>query len=103
MQLINTFDISIFFLCVVYIYNTCDSAVNLKDKKNITITNAFQISLDDSNCKTNRIWTFIDFSIENNEKDPQRTDSENVRILRYKYIFVKVYAPNMSECWKVLR
>ena len=28
----------------------------LKDKKGITITNAFQKSLDESNCKPNKIW-----------------------------------------------
>ena len=28
----------------------------LKDKKGITITNAFQKFLDESNCKPNKIW-----------------------------------------------
>ena len=30
--------------------------VPLKDKKGITITNAFQKMLDDSNCKRNKLW-----------------------------------------------
>ena len=28
----------------------------MKDKKGITITNAFQKTLDESNCKPNKIW-----------------------------------------------
>ena len=30
--------------------------IALKDKKGITITNAFQKILDESNCKPNKIW-----------------------------------------------
>ena len=32
------------------------SFIPLKDKKGITITNAFKKILDDSNCKPNKIW-----------------------------------------------
>ena len=33
-----------------------DPFENLKDKKGITITNAFQEKLDQSKCKPNNIW-----------------------------------------------
>ena len=42
-----------FFLCVIDIYAW---VVPLKGKKGITITNAFQNVLDESNCKPNEIW-----------------------------------------------
>ena len=39
-------------LCAIDIY----SKYPLKDKKGITITNAFHKILDESNCKRNKIW-----------------------------------------------
>ena len=45
-----------FLLCVIDIFSKYAWLVPLKDKKVITITNAFQKILDDSNRKPNKIW-----------------------------------------------
>ena len=47
----------IFILWVIDIYSKYIWAISLKDKKGITITNAFQKILDESNRKPNKIWT----------------------------------------------
>ena len=57
MQLISKFNEgSRFLLCVIDIYRKYGWIIPLKDKKGITITNAFQKILNDSKCKPNRIW-----------------------------------------------
>ena len=57
MQLISTFDKGFrFLLCVIDIFSKYAWVVPLKDKKGITITNAFQNILDGSNRKPNKIW-----------------------------------------------
>ena len=57
MQLINKFNKgSQFLLCVIDFYIKYTWVILLKDKKGITITNAFQKFLDKSNCKQNKIW-----------------------------------------------
>ena len=43
-------------MCVIDIYSKYVWAIPLKDKKGITITNAFQKILDGSNQKLNKIW-----------------------------------------------
>ena len=49
MQLLNKFNKGIrFLLCVIDIYNKYAYIIPLKDKKFITITNAFQKMLDES-------------------------------------------------------
>ena len=45
-----------FLLCVIDIYDKSAWVVPLKDKKEITITNAFQRTLDESKRKPNKIW-----------------------------------------------
>ena len=63
MQLISKFNKGIcFLLCVIEILCKCARVIPLKDKKGITITNAFQKILDKSNCKPNKIW--LDKGIE---------------------------------------
>ena len=53
MQLISKFNKGIrFLLCVIDIF----SKYPLKEKKAITITNAFEKILEESNRKTNKIW-----------------------------------------------
>ena len=57
MQLLSKFNKAIRFL--LYVVNICskyDWVIPLKDKKAITITNAFQKILDESGCKRNKIW-----------------------------------------------
>ena len=57
MQLISKFTKGFrFLLCVIDIFSKYVWVVPLKDKKVITITNAFQKILDDSNRKPNKIW-----------------------------------------------
>ena len=55
MQLINKFDIGThFLLCVINIFSKYAWVIPLKEKKGITITNAFQKILDESNGKPNK-------------------------------------------------
>ena len=45
-----------FLLCVIEIYSKYALVISLKDKKGITITNAFQKTLHKSNRKPNKMW-----------------------------------------------
>ena len=57
MQLISTFNKQFrFLLCVIDIFSKYAWVVPLKDKKGVSIVNAFQKILDDSNRKPNKIW-----------------------------------------------
>ena len=57
MLLIWKFDKGILFLLtVIYIFSKCTSIFPLKDKKGITITNAFENFLKESSRKPNKIW-----------------------------------------------
>ena len=57
MQLISKFNKGFrFLICVIDIYSKYAWVISLKDKKGITITNAFQKLLDEFNCKPSKIW-----------------------------------------------
>ena len=57
MQLISKFNKRIrFLLCVIDIYSKYAWVTPLKDKKGITIANAFQRILNESKRKPNKIW-----------------------------------------------
>ena len=57
MQLISKFNKGFrFLLCVIDIFSKYASVVPLKDKKGVSIVNAFQKILDDSKRKPNKIW-----------------------------------------------
>ena len=57
MQLIIKFNIEFrFLLCVIDIFSKCAWVVPLKDKKSVSIVNAFQKILDKSGRKPNKIW-----------------------------------------------
>ena len=57
MQLISKFNKGFrFLLCIIDIYSKYAWVIPLKDKKGITITNAFQKTLDESNRTPNKIW-----------------------------------------------
>ena len=57
MQLISTFNTGFrFLLCVIDIFSKHAWVTSLKDKKGITITNAFKKNLKESNRKSNKIW-----------------------------------------------
>ena len=57
MQLISNFDKGFrFFLCAIDIFSKYAWVIPLKVSKVITITNAFQIILDESTRKPNKLW-----------------------------------------------
>ena len=57
MQLISKFNKEfLFLLCVIDIFSKYAWVVPLKEKKGVSIVNAFQKILDDSNRKPNKIW-----------------------------------------------
>ena len=57
MQLISKFNKGFrFLLCVIDIVSKYAWVFPLKDKKGITITNAFQKILEESNRKPNKMW-----------------------------------------------
>ena len=57
MQLLSEFNPGITFLVyVIDIYNKYARVIPLKDKKGVTIVNAFQSILIDSKRKPNKIW-----------------------------------------------
>ena len=57
MQLISKFNKRFtFLLCVVDIYRKYAWVISIKDRRWIAITNAFQKTLDETNCKPNKIW-----------------------------------------------
>ena len=57
MQLISKFNKGIrFLLCLINLFIKYAWVVLLKDKKGVTITNEFQIILNDSKRKPNKIW-----------------------------------------------
>ena len=56
MQLINKYNKGMgILLCVIDTFSKYTCVVPLKDKKCITVTNAFKNILDESNCKPNKI------------------------------------------------
>ena len=57
MQLISKFNNGFrLLLCVIDIFCKCAWVVTLKDKKDVSIVNAFQSILKKSNRKPNKIW-----------------------------------------------
>ena len=57
MQLICKFNKGLrFLLCFIDIYSKYACVIPLKDKKEITVANAFQKFLDESICKPNKLW-----------------------------------------------
>ena len=55
-----------FLVCVIDIFSKYAWVVPLKDKKGITITNAFPKILDGSNRKPNKIWVDKESEFYNN-------------------------------------
>ena len=56
MQLISKFNKEIVFVIIIVIFSKYTRVISLKDEKSITITNAFQKNLKESNRKPNKIW-----------------------------------------------
>ena len=67
MQLISKFNRGFrFLLCFIDIFSKYAWVVPLKDKKGVSIVNAFQKILDDSNRKPNKIWVDKESEFYNN-------------------------------------
>ena len=57
MQLISKYKRRIkYLLCVIHMFTKYAWVVSLKDKKGVTVVNAFQNILDNSKRKPNKIW-----------------------------------------------
>ena len=67
MQLISKFNKGFRFLfCVIDIFSKYAWVVPLKDKKGVSIVDAFQKILDDSNRKPKKIWVDEESELYNN-------------------------------------
>ena len=67
MQLIRKFNKGIrFLLCVIYIYSKYTWVAPFKDKKGVTVINAFQNVLDKSDLKPSKIWVDKESEFYNN-------------------------------------
>ena len=85
----------IFLLCFIYIYSKYAWVIPLKDKKIVTITNAFQKILDESNRKPNKICVnkgseFYNRSmrwwIERNDTEMYSTPNEGKSAIAERFI-----------------
>ena len=101
-------------MCVIDIYSKYAWVVPLKDKKDVTIVNAFQKILDDPKIKPNKIWVdkgskFYNRStkswLEKNDIEMYSTYNEGkavfagryIRILKYK-IYKHMTAVSKNVC-----
>ena len=85
-----------YLLCAIDLYSKYAFVIPLKNKKGISIVNAFKhstIKLKPIDVKNNK-KVYID---EHNEKDSRFKVGDRVRISRYKNIFAKGYTPNWSK------
>ena len=96
MQLINKFNKGFtFLLCVIDTYRKYAWVIPLKDEKGITITNAFQKILDESNCKPNKIWIdkgsefynrSMKSSLENDDVEMYSTHNERKSVVAERFM-----------------
>ena len=96
MQLISKFNKRFrFLLCVIDIFSKYAWVIRLKDKKDITIANAFQKILSESKRKLNKIWVdkgskFYDRSVkswlEKNGKDIYSTHNEGKSVIAERFM-----------------
>ena len=96
MQLISKFNKGFrFLLCVIDIYSKCAWVVPLKDKKDVSIANAFQSILKKSNRKPNKIWTDKDSEfynrsmkswLEKNDIEMYSTHNEGKSVVAERFI-----------------
>ena len=96
MQLISKFNKGFrFLLCVIDIYSKYAWVVPLKDKKGVSIVNAFQSILNKSNRKPNEIWVdkgsgFYNKSmklwLEKNDIEMYSTHNEGKSVVAERFI-----------------
>ena len=84
-----------FLLCVIDVYSKYAWVIPLKDKKGITITNAFKKIVKESNRKPNKIWVdkgseFYNRSmkswLEKNDTEMYSTHNEGKSVIAERYI-----------------
>ena len=82
-------------MCVIDIYGKYVWVIPLKDKKGVTIVNAFQKILDDSKIKPNKIWVgkgsgfynrLMKSWLEKNDIEMYSTDNEGKSVDAEKFI-----------------
>ena len=96
MQLISKFNKGFrFLLCVIDTFSKYAWVVPLKDKKGVSIANAFQKFLDDSKKKPNKIWVdkgseFYDRSVKSwleiNDIEMYSTHNEGKSVVVERFI-----------------
>ena len=81
-------------LCVIDIYSKYVWVLPLKDKKSITITNAFQRILDESGRKPNKTWVDKDSEfyhrlikswLEDNDTEMYSTHNEGISVVAERF------------------
>ena len=104
MQLISKFNKLLrFLLCVIDIYSKYAQVISLKDKKRITINNAFQKLLDESNHQPNKTWVdkgnefynrSLKLCLQNNDTETFLTHNERKSVTAERFIGtlkIKIY------------
>ena len=96
MQLLSKFNKEFrFLLCVIDIFSKYAWVIPLKDKKGISIVNAFQIILKESNRKPNKIWVdkgseFYNNSfkkwLKDNDTEMYSTNNEGKSVIAERFI-----------------
>ena len=87
-----------YLLCAIDLFSKYAFVVPLKDKKGISITNAFDKIIKQSNRKPNKIWVDQGGEFYNRVfKDNRFNVGDRVRICKFKNIFAKGYTPNWSK------
>ena len=92
MQLISKYHKGFrFLLCVIDTYGIHAWVFPLKDKKDITITNAFQKNLGESNLKPNKIWVDKQSEFYNRSTESSLLIQIQTHIKKMKINFKKQY------------
>ena len=96
MQLLSKFNKRFrFLLCVIDIFSKYAWVIPLKDKKGVSIVNAFQIILKESNRKPNKIWVdkgseFYNISfkkwLKDNDIEMYSTNNEEKSVIAERFI-----------------
>ena len=96
-------DLDFYYVLLIFVVNMPGL---FKDKKGITITNAFQKILDESKRKTNKIWEdkgsefdnrSVKWWIEKNDKEIYSTHNEGKSVVSERFIRTyKIYKYNTS-------
>ena len=96
MQLLSKFNKGFrFLLCVIDIFSKYTWVIPLKDKKGVSIVNAFQIILKESNRKPNKTWVdkgseFYNISfkkwLKNNDIEMYSTNNERKSVIAERFI-----------------